>query len=118
MRPWSYLVTAAKCETSTTSYQQHCNNFNLSSGRDVVCSLKADTRVLIVAAMSGISPSASGLLPMPGAPSSSWAAYKARAAAIMGHHDTKVIVAFWLFGTILPLKYLRRVSNNRVRPHQ
>ncbi|VZI20245.1 unnamed protein product [Fusarium fujikuroi] len=66
----------------------------------------ADTRVLIVAAMSGISPSASGLLPMPGAPSSSWAAYKARAAAIMGHHDTKVIVAFWLFGLINNVLYV------------
>ncbi|QGI81455.1 hypothetical protein CEK25_008184 [Fusarium fujikuroi] len=62
--------------------------------------------VLIVAAMSGISPSASGLLPMPGAPSSSWAAYKARAAAIMGHHDTKVIVAFWLFGLINNVLYV------------
>ncbi|KAK2934763.1 Batten's disease protein Cln3 [Fusarium oxysporum f. sp. vasinfectum] len=56
--------------------------------------------------MSGLSPSASGLLPMPGAPSSSWAVYKARAAAMMGHHDTKVIVAFWLFGLINNVLYV------------
>ncbi|KAF9771963.1 battenin CLN3 protein [Fusarium sp. DS 682] len=56
--------------------------------------------------MSGLSPSSSGLLPMPRAPSSSWAVYKARVAAMMGHHDTKVIVAFWLFGLINNVLYV------------
>ncbi|KAL6922228.1 hypothetical protein ACHAPO_002986 [Fusarium lateritium] len=56
--------------------------------------------------MSGLSPSSSGLLPMPGAPSSSWGAYKARVAALLGHHDTKVVVAFWLFGLINNVLYV------------
>ncbi|KAM0236559.1 hypothetical protein ACHAP5_009370 [Fusarium lateritium] len=56
--------------------------------------------------MSGLSPSSSGLLPMPGAPSSSWAAYRARIAAVLGHHETKVIVAFWLFGLINNVLYV------------
>lgn len=50
------------------------------------------------AAMSGRSPASSGLLPMPGSPSSSWAVYRARLASILGHSDTKVVAAFWLFG--------------------
>jgi len=45
------------------------------------------------------SPSASGLLPMPGSPSSSWALYKARFANVFRNADSSVLVAFWLFGT-------------------
>jgi hypothetical protein len=45
------------------------------------------------------SPSASGLLPMPGAPSSSWALYRARLETILKSADTSVLIAFWLFGT-------------------
>ncbi|KAM0352367.1 hypothetical protein ACHAPU_002032 [Fusarium lateritium] len=56
--------------------------------------------------MPGLSPSSSGLLPMPGAPSSSWAAYKARAGAMLGHPETKVIIAFWLFGLINNVLYV------------
>ncbi|UPL02059.1 hypothetical protein LCI18_012993 [Fusarium solani-melongenae] len=56
--------------------------------------------------MSGVSPSSSGLLPMPGSPSSSWAVYKAKIAAILGHKDMKVIVAFWLFGLINNVLYV------------
>lgn len=48
--------------------------------------------------MTNRSPSASGLLPMPGAPSSSWAAYSARMAVLARHPDTKVLIAFWLLG--------------------
>lgn len=44
------------------------------------------------------SPSSSGLLPMPGTPSSSWAVYRARLRAILSHSDLAVVVAFWLFG--------------------
>lgn len=44
------------------------------------------------------SPSASGLLPLPGTPGSSWAVYKARFKAIFHGADTSVLVAFWLFG--------------------
>ncbi|RSL79698.1 Protein BTN1 [Fusarium oligoseptatum] len=56
--------------------------------------------------MSGVSPSSSGLLPMPGSPSSSWAVYKAKIAAMLGHRDMKVIVAFWLFGLINNVLYV------------
>ncbi|KAJ6440680.1 glucan 1,3-beta-glucosidase [Purpureocillium lavendulum] len=56
--------------------------------------------------MTNRSPSASGLLPMPGAPSSSWAAYSARLAALARHQDTKVLVAFWLLGLINNVLYV------------
>lgn len=48
--------------------------------------------------MSSRSPSASGLLPMPGAPSSSWAVYSARLKSLVKHPNMRVIVAFWLLG--------------------
>lgn len=48
--------------------------------------------------MTGRSPSSSGLLPMPGSPSSSWAVYRARLSAMFRHADTQVVVAFWLLG--------------------
>jgi len=44
------------------------------------------------------SPAASGLLPMPGSPSSSLALYRARLAAICKSTDTAVFAAFWFFG--------------------
>ncbi|KAH7149114.1 batten's disease protein Cln3 [Dactylonectria estremocensis] len=56
--------------------------------------------------MSGRSPASSGLLPMPGSPSSSWAVYKARLASVFGHADAKVVVAFWLFGLINNVLYV------------
>ncbi|KAH7148361.1 batten's disease protein Cln3 [Dactylonectria macrodidyma] len=56
--------------------------------------------------MSGRSPASSGLLPMPGSPSSSWAVYKARLASIFGNADAKVVVAFWLFGLINNVLYV------------
>ena len=49
------------------------------------------------------SPSSSGLLPLPGAPGSSWAVYKARFRAIFHGADASVLIAFWLFGTCFPL---------------
>ena len=99
MRPRPYLVTRPLIyETPTSSYQQHHERDN-ELPRDVLVFSTAITR-LQSAEMSGLSPSSSGLLPMPGAPSSSWAGYKARVAALLGHHDTKVIVAFWLFGML------------------
>jgi battenin len=49
------------------------------------------------------SPSASGLLPLPGAPSSSWALYRARLASLFQNTEVSVLVAFWLFGLRLPL---------------
>jgi battenin len=45
------------------------------------------------------SPASSGLLPMPGSPSSSWAVYQARLSTILKNVDNAVLVAFWLFGT-------------------
>jgi battenin len=47
------------------------------------------------------SPSSAGLLPLPGAPSTSWALYRARLASVFRGADVSVIVAFWLFGASL-----------------
>ncbi|KAI0891306.1 Batten's disease protein Cln3 [Annulohypoxylon nitens] len=52
------------------------------------------------------SPASSGLLPMPGSPSSSWAIYRARLASIFQNADTSVLVAFWLFGLINNVLYV------------
>ncbi|KAI1104815.1 Batten's disease protein Cln3 [Jackrogersella minutella] len=52
------------------------------------------------------SPASSGLLPMPGSPSSSWALYRARFASIFQNVDTSVLVAFWLFGLINNVLYV------------
>ncbi|KAK9778242.1 putative Batten's disease protein Cln3 [Seiridium cardinale] len=43
---------------------------------------------------------------MPGSPSSSWALYKARLAAIFKNADNAVLVAFWLFGLINNVLYV------------
>lgn len=48
--------------------------------------------------MSSRSPSASGLLPMPGSPPSSWAIYGSRLHSLVKHPNTRVVVAFWLLG--------------------
>ncbi|KAG9256572.1 batten's disease protein Cln3 [Emericellopsis atlantica] len=56
--------------------------------------------------MTNRTPSSSGLLPMPGAPSSSWAVYTARLQSLLRHPDTKVVVAFWLFGLINNVLYV------------
>ncbi|KAI1862391.1 uncharacterized protein JN550_010253 [Neoarthrinium moseri] len=52
------------------------------------------------------SPASSGLLPMPGSPSSSWAIYQARVAAIFRNTDNAVLAAFWLFGLINNVLYV------------
>ncbi|KAI1652861.1 Batten's disease protein Cln3 [Daldinia decipiens] len=52
------------------------------------------------------SPASSGLLPMPGSPSSSWALYRARLASIFQNADTSVLTAFWLFGLINNVLYV------------
>ncbi|KAI2468856.1 Batten's disease protein Cln3 [Annulohypoxylon bovei var. microspora] len=52
------------------------------------------------------SPVSSGLLPMPGSPSSSWAIYRARFASVFQNADTSVLVAFWLFGLINNVLYV------------
>ncbi|KAI1343661.1 BTN1 protein [Xylariaceae sp. FL0016] len=52
------------------------------------------------------SPASSGLLPMPGSPSSSWALYRARLASIARNADVAVLVAFWLFGLINNVLYV------------
>ncbi|KAI1764848.1 Batten's disease protein Cln3 [Hypoxylon sp. FL1150] len=52
------------------------------------------------------SPASSGLLPMPGSPSSSWAVYRARFASIFRNADASVLVAFWLFGLINNVLYV------------
>ncbi|KAG6026664.1 battenin CLN3 protein [Claviceps citrina] len=46
------------------------------------------------------------LLPLPGTPASSWAAYRARMAGLLGDPDTKVIAAFWLFGLMNNVLYV------------
>ncbi|KAI1359702.1 Batten's disease protein Cln3 [Xylaria arbuscula] len=52
------------------------------------------------------SPASSGLLPMPGSPSASWALYKARLASVLHSSDVSVLVAFWLFGLINNVLYV------------
>ncbi|KXX83303.1 Protein BTN1 [Madurella mycetomatis] len=56
------------------------------------------------------SPSSSGLLPLPGSPSSSWALYRARLAGIFHGADTSVLLAFWLFGLINNVLYVLILS--------
>ncbi|TVY65650.1 Protein btn-1 [Lachnellula suecica] len=56
--------------------------------------------------MMSRSPSSSGLLPLPGAPGSSWALYKARFKGLFQGADSKVLVAFWLFGLINNVSYV------------
>lgn len=38
------------------------------------------------------------MLPLPGAPASSWAMYRARLKAAVDGADARVCIAFWLFG--------------------
>ncbi|KAG9240555.1 CLN3 protein-domain-containing protein [Calycina marina] len=52
------------------------------------------------------SPSAAGLLPLPGTPGSSWAAYKARFSNLFQGANSSVLVAFWLFGLINNVLYV------------
>ncbi|KAI1813834.1 Batten's disease protein Cln3 [Poronia punctata] len=52
------------------------------------------------------SPSSSGLLPMPGSPSASWAVYRARLVSFFQAADTHVLAAFWLFGLINNVLYV------------
>ncbi|KAH8811585.1 batten's disease protein Cln3 [Xylogone sp. PMI_703] len=52
------------------------------------------------------SASASGLLPLPGTPGSSWAIYKARLRGVFQGADMSVLVAFWLFGLINNVLYV------------
>ncbi|MCJ1387075.1 G1/S-specific cyclin cln3 [Xylographa soralifera] len=40
------------------------------------------------------------MLPLPGAPSTSWAMYRARLRAVFAGADPRVCLAFWLFGTL------------------
>ncbi|KAK4237587.1 batten's disease protein Cln3 [Achaetomium macrosporum] len=56
------------------------------------------------------SPSASGLLPLPGAPSSSWALYRVRLASVFHNTELSVLVAFWLFGLINNVLYVLLLS--------
>ncbi|KAI8958294.1 Batten's disease protein Cln3 [Daldinia sp. FL1419] len=53
-----------------------------------------------------LSPASSGLLPMPGSPSSSWALYRARFTSVFQNADTSVLVAFWSFGLINNVLYV------------
>ncbi|KAI0910928.1 Batten's disease protein Cln3 [Ustulina deusta] len=50
--------------------------------------------------------SSSGLLPMPGSPSASWALYKARLASVVQNSEVSVLAAFWLFGLINNVLYV------------
>ncbi|KAL7624756.1 battenin CLN3 protein [Parahypoxylon ruwenzoriense] len=52
------------------------------------------------------SPASSGLLPMPGSPSSSWTLYRARLASVFRNVDAPVLAAFWLFGLINNVLYV------------
>ncbi|RAL17756.1 CLN3-domain-containing protein [Aspergillus homomorphus CBS 101889] len=46
------------------------------------------------------------MLPLPGAPSSSWAQFRGRLAALFHGADPRVCVAFWLFGLINNVLYV------------
>ncbi|KAI1388168.1 Batten's disease protein Cln3 [Hypoxylon trugodes] len=52
------------------------------------------------------SPVASGLLPMPGSPSSSWALYETRLTSMFRNANVLVPAAFWLFGLINNVLYV------------
>ncbi|KAM0660824.1 hypothetical protein ACHAPH_003437 [Verticillium nonalfalfae] len=47
---------------------------------------------------------------MPGSASSSWALYRARLSTLFRQADTQVIIAFWLLGTVLLVRFLVRLS--------
>ncbi|KAL8377703.1 hypothetical protein RB595_008407 [Gaeumannomyces hyphopodioides] len=51
-------------------------------------------------------PSSSGLLPMPGTASASWAVYRAKLASVFRGADSSVLLAFWLFGLINNVLYV------------
>ncbi|KAI7254931.1 putative Golgi integral membrane protein [Hortaea werneckii] len=46
------------------------------------------------------------MLPMPGAPSTSWSSYRARIQAAIEGADLRVCIAFWLFGLINNIFYV------------
>ncbi|KAI7198929.1 protein btn1, partial [Hortaea werneckii] len=46
------------------------------------------------------------MLPMPGAPSTSWSSYRARIQAAIEAADIRVCIAFWLFGLINNIFYV------------
>ncbi|KAI1319492.1 protein btn-1 [Xylariaceae sp. FL0255] len=52
------------------------------------------------------SPASSGLLPLPGSPSSSWAVYRARVSSLFQNGGVLAFVAFWLFGVINNVLYV------------
>ena len=54
------------------------------------------------------------MLPLPGAPSSSWAMYRARLKAAFDGADARVCLAFWLFGKPARWPWSR---NGRPDPH-
>ncbi|KAK0382983.1 hypothetical protein NLU13_8899 [Sarocladium strictum] len=56
--------------------------------------------------MNGRSPASTGLLPIPGSPSSSWAIYSAKMQSIFHHPDMRVVVAFWFLGLINNVLYV------------
>ncbi|KAL4785171.1 CLN3 protein-domain-containing protein [Aspergillus varians] len=59
------------------------------------------------------------MLPLPGAPSSSWARFRAQLGALFHGADPKVCVAFWLFGLINNVLYVIILSAalDLVGPH-
>ncbi|TLD32883.1 hypothetical protein PspLS_00725 [Pyricularia sp. CBS 133598] len=52
------------------------------------------------------SPQSSGLLPMPGSTSASWAVYRSRLVSVFRGVDSSVLIAFWLFGLINNVLYV------------
>ncbi|KAG6072711.1 battenin CLN3 protein [Claviceps sp. LM84 group G4] len=51
-------------------------------------------------------PSSHQRFPLPGTVSASWAIYRARMTSLLRHPDTKVLMAFWLFGLINNVLYV------------
>ncbi|TLS23201.1 uncharacterized protein PpBr36_06204 [Pyricularia pennisetigena] len=51
-------------------------------------------------------PPSSGMLPMPGSTSASWAVYRSRLVSVFRGIDSSVLIAFWLFGLINNVLYV------------
>jgi battenin len=50
------------------------------------------------------------MLPLPGAPSSSWAQFRQRFRALFSGADPRVCVAFWLFGESIQAEAIPQIE--------
>lgn len=74
----------------------------------VLCTMYAIlkiTRLRVISCDAELQEGSTSIPPLPGAPSSSWAMWKARIRASFEGADLRVCTAFWLFGTLLSLNH-------------